>query len=102
EQVALDRLAQPGGATRLIRFPARREHERTADRKVRRGRRSRALEGDNVRLRRALDTGRLAIDRFEMIHGVTIPSFFHFAWGPTPPRYLTLTLRRGFTGRSSA
>ena len=36
EQIALDRLAQPGGAAVAIGFPARREHQRAAGGNVRR------------------------------------------------------------------
>ena len=35
EQIALDRLAQAGGAAGAVRFPAGREHQRAAERKVR-------------------------------------------------------------------
>ena len=60
EQIALDRLAQPGGAAGAVGLPARREHERAAEREMRLLRAAGALQRDDVarsrlRLGRALD-----------------------------------------------
>src|SRR4051812_45218663 len=68
EQIAFDRLAQPGGAAGAIRFPARREHQRAADRKVRQLRHPGPLQRDDVLIGGALDARRLAVDGFQVIH----------------------------------
>ncbi len=82
-----------------VGFPAGREHERAADREVRQERRTRALQGNDVRRRCALDASGLAVDRFQMIHG---DLFFSTARRAPPPRGTMLTLRLGFAGRSPA
>src|SRR5262249_47250705 len=67
--IALDRLAEAGGAARGIDFPARRERERTSHRDVRTlcGR----LHRDNVLTHRGdliVDATRLLVERLQVLH----------------------------------
>src|SRR5947207_9502234 len=72
EEVAFDRLAQPGGPAGAVRFPTGRKHERAADREVRSctagGLLWRPLQRHDVALRGALHTLRLAVHSLEMLH----------------------------------
>src|SRR5215831_12314858 len=68
EDVALDRLAEAGGAAVRVGFPPRGEHERATEWEMRRHLRH-ALQCDDVLLlfRDVLDNAsRLAVDRFQM------------------------------------
>src|SRR5947207_5099952 len=77
EDVALDRLAQTGGAAGRIRLPAGREHQRAAKREVRLRRLlwRPLLQRDDVFFRRAIFTRRFrhamgfAVDCLELGHG---------------------------------
>src|ERR1700730_7547745 len=63
EQIAFDRLTEPRRAARPIRFPARREDQRAADREMRQLGNAGALKPDDVMVGRPLDTHSLGVDR---------------------------------------
>ena len=91
EEVALDRLAEPRRAARAIRFPARREHQRAAERNVRRSgccggppRCSATTSSSGAASPLPFDDAvfdllRLLVDRLQMLHRLLLSTT------PSPP-----------------
>src|SRR6266404_6291484 len=70
-QIAFNRLAQPRGPSRRVRFPSRRKHQRTAQRKMRPLRWRPLRKRVNVTVFRRdelFDSSRLPVDGFHVFH----------------------------------
>src|SRR5712692_7990407 len=70
-QIAFNRLAQPRGSSRRIRFPSRRKNKRASERKMRPLRRRTLLKSVNVaelRCDKLFDASRFSVDGFQVFH----------------------------------